>query len=562
MATLEPENSADYKQWRPEGPKLDGSSVHDKDGNALKLKLRLKNLKTKQDVNDKDYDATITLSSSRVPGVAMNYPPRKEAEGGFDLYFKQSANKAKVTGKDEQMLVVTKGRGATDITVTSRDWGGYGTVQALVTVEGAPIEVRVIALGKDAEGPLGIPLDENKNHIADGWEDKAGILGKNYPATWDEEPFKGSTHKGDGYSLYDEYRGFYLQKARSGKVTNRASPGDHVELSPTEVDLLVAVQKSPFEQYGYAGANDYADIGEVKVSFVPDANYLGALPGDVNATYPRQSNFNRSTTDKLDEEQAAVWVVFDERLAGHPGNTPHIAEIPEMSFTAPMFVTGVFVGVDSCKEEVQHEIEFGTMAIDPKYGGIKPRTMQAAIAARGLAPATFTSKATARATALVNELIEFTVFHELGHATGARHHEVVPYAACSRNCVEDSQCADCPLYTATSKRSRPCGVAADPERPGHILNATVTEPFVNDPEFRGSHQMQCYSAENEHIGGGDEACPMRYWHYMDGEAIVKYLLGEWNPAAGPPRGGKWHFCAKENLPSMRLHETAGELLSP
>jgi hypothetical protein len=289
------------------------------------------------------------------------------------------------------------------------------------------------------------------------------------------------------------------------------------------------------------------------------------MGSEITAAFPRRANFNTPITEKLDEPAGAVWVVIDDVLAGDCGVTPGIEGVPAEAYDAPSFVQGILVSAAKCKNEVNGEIDDALKKVD-KYGPPRAEQIQKALTKRGMTPADFASKARGRVAANVNELVEFAVLHELGHATGARHHGLDPYLKCGHGCVEDADCGECPAFTETSKRAHVCSVAYkdgdDPQKgAGHNSPVPLPESENPPPGFNQNHHWYCYDGQGERYGGGAQNCPMRYWQMLDGEAMVKFELGEWNPAGGAPHGGAWAFCG-ENAPTMRTKTTPGELMTP
>ena len=120
------------------------------------------------------------------------------------------------------------------IVVRCHDWGANGTVT--VTIQR---KIGIDQMGNDLWENVGepftkqVPYDENKNGIADVWErekniwvaDNAEALAK---AAADDEvaPNNQNTNNGDGWSVYDEYRGIAQTDAN---VTR---------LDPTQKDVI------------------------------------------------------------------------------------------------------------------------------------------------------------------------------------------------------------------------------------------------------------------------------------------------------------------------------------
>lgn len=111
----------------------------------------------------------------------------------------------------------------TAIDIIAHDSAARGKVRVEGKVNGKWIKAKRRGGGDH----LDLPLDENKNMIADQWEIDEGIKSKNLPPDWDGETAMDNPNKGDGISLFDEYRGL---ETRSG----------FKRLSPQKQDLCVA----------------------------------------------------------------------------------------------------------------------------------------------------------------------------------------------------------------------------------------------------------------------------------------------------------------------------------
>jgi hypothetical protein len=90
------------------------------------------------------------------------------------------------------------------VAVMSTDYGAWGRLSAQVFVDGAWYDAKTSRGAAFAS----VPLDDNHNHIADDWEENAGIPG--HPASEDADSMPTGANRGDGLSNYEEYRGFYV----------------------------------------------------------------------------------------------------------------------------------------------------------------------------------------------------------------------------------------------------------------------------------------------------------------------------------------------------------------
>lgn len=181
---------------------------------------------------------------SNEPGIALNADdtirPRRE---NLDLRFRREDNLTFVLSRAPVVLVGVRyfqhaeterkivGSQTASPVVFCEDWGAYGKIKA---------EAR--DYDTVTPNPRAIPLDDNANHIADGqtaW-DAAGVAGiTDVDATPSENPTKG-----DGFSNYEEYRGFY-DRARA-----------HITPDPAHKNLFIV------DGAGY-GLGSFANSGIV-----------------------------------------------------------------------------------------------------------------------------------------------------------------------------------------------------------------------------------------------------------------------------------------------------------
>ena len=112
--------------------------------------------------------------------------------------------------------------GSFTVKVRSYDYGAYGDLTATL-------------YGQATSNTVNIPRDDNGNGIADGWNNDSS---NNYDEEADDETGpSGNNHNGDGFSVFEEYRGFMVKE-------------NHTRTKPSEKDLFV--YSSCAEGYGYA----------------------------------------------------------------------------------------------------------------------------------------------------------------------------------------------------------------------------------------------------------------------------------------------------------------------
>jgi hypothetical protein len=190
-------------------------------------------------------------------------------------------------------------------------------VQVAATDEGGK-KVKVLVRGKEMDNPeLGIPLDENGNHIADGWEESEGVLGLS--ATWDDSEVEGQTARGDGLVLYQEYRGVVVQGA-SGKLYIRLKPREktHFVIDPFGVFQFDRWKAS-------TGIRAYKLTADMVTSERKVDLYCGEACG--NGKYAVRVETMQGTTDPTDptlnqEDNLAGQFAKSEGTPGKPVWTP------------------------------------------------------------------------------------------------------------------------------------------------------------------------------------------------------------------------------------------------
>jgi hypothetical protein len=189
----------DFNWWMPEAGKDEKTA-----GNQLEVKVKVQSKNEKKPSKQKAKFTFELVDISKEPGVCMNWP--KNVTGDFDL---------KIDDADTELEVKNEGQWAQTkehhqefrIFIKSYDYGAYGKLKVKAeTKDGRPISVRVE--GQPDQDELMIPLDNNNNHVADKYERDFYIPG-NKAANSDEDFIpEGDKNRGDGLTLYEEYRGF------------------------------------------------------------------------------------------------------------------------------------------------------------------------------------------------------------------------------------------------------------------------------------------------------------------------------------------------------------------
>lgn len=278
-------------------------------------------------------DIQFRLNSTAFQGDSTNRCFRPDGSGGFitdftctdpinnapDYFFDPARQPAGVYGAPSnpffdsqtqlygQIMSATQARNSADAWVSSRDYGGFGNVIATVTIGGFSIPAGVN--GSTIYTQAQLPIDSNNNALADAWETQRNIpLTPPVSPIADAEINQYGAPSGDGFTAYEEYRGFVLI-------------GSHERTHPVdEQDVFVV------DEAGIFAANSgivTPTTTPFKFRRVPlDA----ANPKDQNGTDPSQGveRLNRNFTNNGEPIYALI-VVSSQLPAGVLGR----AEPPE-----------------------------------------------------------------------------------------------------------------------------------------------------------------------------------------------------------------------------------------
>ncbi|MFO0722912.1 MAG: hypothetical protein U1E65_03945 [Myxococcota bacterium] len=162
--------------------------------------------------------------TSHEPGVAMNMPIGA-SDSDPDLRLSPGLGRPGTLSMNDQVLERNIAPSLEDrIEVVPQDWGGWSTVHLEVVLDNGD---KLTATAKsDKSAGLRIPKRPASSKIADAWKAAARASGLADDSDSDATP-TGDGSAGDGLSLYQEYRGFYVR-------------GAHVDGTPDTKELFVA----------------------------------------------------------------------------------------------------------------------------------------------------------------------------------------------------------------------------------------------------------------------------------------------------------------------------------
>ncbi len=317
--------------WRPLGT-LDG-----KRGNTIDLTARLveKGKLTPPQGAQVESWSWDFVSVSREPGVLMNYPPFSQADHNPDMRFEESpAFSLDAEGQHAKSTPAGLGTQST-ITVGSYDWGGFGAVKVTCTLAGGKQYVGYLNTDP-AQTEIRLPKRAAGGFIAESWKRDKGVMDLADDSDDEADPI-GDGNKGDGLTLYQEYRGF---------IEN----GQRIEGNPVKKDYFINMRTGD----GYlAGVSLFKRLSGLEVHY---------RLGDDEMETDRVINRNYDAGPRV-TNQHAVWIRTNDGIAGFaitqggPG-TPGMIDVIYMPVRVPNTYQGAQPGmqVDYRNTTLAHEL--------------------------------------------------------------------------------------------------------------------------------------------------------------------------------------------------------------
>lgn len=208
-----------YDAWIPTGNVDD----ENRPGNVIQLKAKV--YATGQAGAQADRKAKIFFELQDVGGergVCLNWPVTAASKADLRLLASENPDLEPDPQGLEDFNLKSKGLvKEAKLRISSFDFGAWGLLKVRAEdKDGKPLKVTFSGKAKHA---LALPKDEDHNHIADAWQEAKGVFG--LPSNWDEAEVAGQSTKGDGFGLYQKYRGLVV-----------ATPGGrkHVRMEPRE----------------------------------------------------------------------------------------------------------------------------------------------------------------------------------------------------------------------------------------------------------------------------------------------------------------------------------------
>lgn len=212
-----------YPSWLPEADLKNKAGAYE--GKPLKITARLVDENgVDVDIQAEKFDFKLSNVSTE-KGVCLNFPPDGQGDTKADLRFNQARNPT-LSILDNGATAETKTPNLSKATakLSPYDFGAYGDLKVTAVVNGKTIE-GYLAIDPAKPKTILLPKRTEPSKIADAWKDQFQVRSLPDEDDSDADPV-GDEHPGDGFSLYEEYRGF-------------AENGKHIRTNPDVKDLFV-----------------------------------------------------------------------------------------------------------------------------------------------------------------------------------------------------------------------------------------------------------------------------------------------------------------------------------
>lgn len=205
-----------YEGWLPKA-----STSGSDPGNTMIFEVKLIDKKTGKEPKDKTaYFQCDLVETSKEPGTCLNSPSKGTEP---DLKILPTDNPDMETVAPDGQSAKSKEKiKKCDLSISCYDGGAHGKLKITAHLNDGRT---ILAHLEGKDGDVTLPYDEDGNHIADAWEDANGVKGKG-PGTDDDEQPLGDRDKGDGLTVWEEYRGF-------------VEDGNYFRTDPRKKDLFI-----------------------------------------------------------------------------------------------------------------------------------------------------------------------------------------------------------------------------------------------------------------------------------------------------------------------------------
>jgi hypothetical protein len=323
-AIFEPRGQA-YYHWRPY-PGADEDTA----GDTLTFSARIHKRGDPDEPASQRATFKFELTDvTKEPGVCVNWPAdTRRPEPQFDLRIEQARN-PELTLESPLVARSKEGLESAEVVISSFDGAAWGRLQVTAILDDGT-EVRAHLKDDRSVSALTIPKDDDENHISDVWEKAFGVAGSDASADEDATP-PPAEHPGDGFSIFEEYRGFWVQ-------------GEFIETQPEVKDLFIHDDANV--GIGFFGATELA------VHLVKEEEY-GHEGGDPEEHNIKVVNANRSRATRGPQHLLKLLNVALPDAYGRAFGGPGV----------PASIVAVLIDVEKCRK-AGRELGFGQAFLD------------------------------------------------------------------------------------------------------------------------------------------------------------------------------------------------------
>ena len=397
-AIIDPLDATAYQNFIPEGPKVDGSTT---DGNSISFRIRIIDKKNggKDVTSSHPFTVTYTLDHvSKYKGICMNYPKQNADEQPDLRWDRLSKAQTHLKSFTESTLVSNTREGdQLSAYITSYDYAAFGILKAQVHLDDDDLDLDAHIKDKPEEFFADIPIDENHNKIADKWEKDVDMYAKTADADFDEDEFpKNQKRNGDGYTLFEEYRGFKVKDNLLASGSHESFKNGFLRMDPDYKDIFINDEDGLFQTY-YASYNPsdlcwhYIDKDEMIF------NSRGKDPEN------RWTNFNKVEEHFYARQYALILEkkpgLLPDGEVGHALSYVRLADYD----TKEAIDDGMPVTTHGFDQAVKNTIVVDVYVEEVTWLASHQRTGQ-------------------QKQNYYNDIVAGTVIHEIGHAIGITHH--------------------------------------------------------------------------------------------------------------------------------------------
>jgi hypothetical protein len=314
------------------------------------------------------------------------------------------------------------------IQLTSMDYGAWARLTAEVTLDNGDV-IYASPYYDKSKTYITVPYDKDDNKIADAWEEHENILGRGYGLNWDDDVRPDNGHNGDNIPLIDEYRGFLTEDEHFKPVYTRFSPRfkELITIAPSGEDAL----NTKYKQAIKTGVLNYAGASQIRVYHLTNAQYGMHEPGEpAGIAHGRWVNYN----SPLHTYTRGV-VVF-VNAGANPADADALASTDPIAGAAHASIGALlpeetkavnvwFQNITGSAYKPNEYLPLNGHSDDPdvirKIGYIQNANAQFHVV---IDPYHASDLVAEYLEPNYGRVIEFSVGHELGHATNIHHHHL------------------------------------------------------------------------------------------------------------------------------------------